>query len=217
MKENKKSAKRIIIYYLVLAAVLLAIAGATVGIVFAVKAANDKKLTIDNGNNQQQTPDEGNKDPDDANKPGDDDEKPTNSDYTFVAPTANVDVINSYTFYHNKTLNTYHLHTGMDFAGEQGTPVLAVLDGTVESVFRDDILDGTVVTIAHENGLKTTYGFIDANENLKAGDKVTRGQQIGTIAAPTGKEYKDGAHLHFEVIADGKSVDPEEYLDLSEK
>lgn len=219
MKENKKSVKRIIINYVVLAAILLAIIGATIGIVFAVKAANDRNLTIDN--QEQEQPDDGDNNPPAITTPDDGkddgDNTPTTTDYTFVTPVSDVDILTGYTFYKNNTLNCYYLHTGMDFAAEQGTPVYAVLDGIVESVTRDNVLDGTVVTILHENGLRTTYGFIDADEELAAGDKVTRGEQIGTIAAPTGREYKDGPHLHFEVISEGKSVDPEQYLDVADK
>ena len=58
---------------------------------------------------------------------------------------------------------------------------------------------------------------MEAAANLKAGDTVTRGQAIGTVAAATGAEYKDGAHLHFEVIEKGESVDPSSYLTLEEK
>ena len=40
---------------------------------------------------------------------------------------------------------------------------------------------------------------------------------IATVAEAAGNEYKDGAHLHFEVLKEGKNVDPAEYLTLEEK
>ena len=49
------------------------------------------------------------------------------------------------------------------------------------------------------------------------GDKVEKGEVIATVAEATGNEYKDGAHLHFEVRKDGKTVDPAEYLTMEEK
>jgi murein DD-endopeptidase MepM/ murein hydrolase activator NlpD len=61
------------------------------------------------------------------------------------------------------------------------------------------------------------YDYIEVREDLKVGDEVEKGEEIGTIAAPTGNEYKDGAHLHFEVWKDGKSVDPNTYFDGEEK
>ena len=52
---------------------------------------------------------------------------------------------------------------------------------------------------------------------MKVGDSVEKGQVIATVAEPTGNEYKDGAHLHFEITANGVQVDPTTYLTLEEK
>ena len=71
--------------------------------------------------------------------------------------------------------------------------------------------------IDHGDGVKTVYEFVEAKEGLKAGDRVERGDVIATVSAPTGNEYKDGAHLHFEVMENGTAVDPSEYLTLEEK
>ena len=130
---------------------------------------------------------------------------------------AQLDIINDYTFYYNKTLDCYHYHTGLDIAGEAGTEVLACVDGTVESITRDDVLDGGEIVIAHADGVKTTYRFVDVAEGLEAGDAVERGDVIGTIAQPVGSEYKEGAHLHFEVSKNGELADPNDYLDIAEK
>ena len=151
------------------------------------------------------------------NSDDDDDSDDVSSSYEFIAPVAQVDVINDYTFYHNTTLDCYHFHTGLDMSGEVGTEVMACLDGTVESITVGDVLDGTKVTLSHANGVKTCYYFIDAAETLKVGDTVSRGDVIGTIAQPAGSEYKDGAHLHFEVYKDGAVADPNDYLDIAEK
>ena len=76
---------------------------------------------------------------------------------------------------------------------------------------------GTRIVIDHGDGVKTVYEFVEAKEGLKAGDKVERGDEIATVAAATGNEYKDGAHLHFEVLESGEAVDPSGYLTLEEK
>ena len=135
----------------------------------------------------------------------------------FIAPVTNMDVVNDYTFYYNKTLDCYHYHTGLDMAAEAGTEVVACVDGTVESITVGDVLDGTKIVLSHADGVKTSYYFIDAAENLKVGDSVKRGDVIGTVAEPTGSEYKEGAHLHFEVEKNGSVVDPNEYLDIADK
>ncbi len=135
----------------------------------------------------------------------------------MVMPVQSVSVINDYGFYHNKTLNSYYEHTGLDFAAEVGTEVLAVESGTIESVYSGDLLLGTEIVVDHGNGLKSVYRFVTAADGLKAGDKVEKGDVIATIAEANGNEYKDGAHLHFEIMKDGKVVDPTTYLTLEEK
>lgn len=136
---------------------------------------------------------------------------------TMVMPVATVSVLNDYGFYHNKTLNIYHEHAGLDFSAEVGTEVVAVASGVVESVYTSDVLTGTEIVIDHGDGIKTTYRFVTEKEGLKAGDTVNKGDVIATVAEATGAEYKDGAHLHFEISKNGIVTDPAEYLTLEEK
>ena len=135
----------------------------------------------------------------------------------MVAPVETVAVLNDYGFYHNKTLNTYYEHAGIDFTAAAGTEVMAVEKGTIESIYKDDVLLGTEIVVDHGNGLKTVYRFVTEAEGLKVGDTVEKGEVIATVAEATGNEYKDGAHLHFEIMQDGKTVDPALRLPLEEK
>ena len=123
-------------------------------------------------------------------------------------------ILNGYGFYHNTTLNNYCEHKGIDFGAEVGTEVYAFEDGVVESIYKDDILLGTEIVIDHGNGLKTLYRFVEEVENIKVGDSVVRGQLIATVAEATGNEYKDGPHLHFEILENEQAVDPMKYLPL---
>lgn len=216
-QNNKDKKKKLLTYYLILGACLLLIAAVTVTVIFAVRNA-DNSFQIDGGNDSVIDGD----DDDDGDQPsdGDDDDQPSedvSSQYEFIAPVTNMDVVNDYTFYYNKTLDCYHYHTGLDMAAEAGTEVVACVDGTVESITVGDVLDGTKIVLSHADGVKTSYYFIDAAENLKVGDSVKRGDVIGTVAEPTGSEYKEGAHLHFEVEKNGSVVDPNEYLDIADK
>ncbi len=231
--NQKNSKKRLLTYYLILGACILLIAAVTVTVIFAVRA-NDDSFQIDNGGDDVIDSDDGTDDTDDTDDDADgdsddsidsdsdsddsgDDSEDVTSAYEFISPVASVNVINDYTFYYNKTLDCYHYHTGLDFAADAGTEVVACLDGTVESITVGDILDGTKIVLAHANGIKTTYYFIDAAEGLSVGDTVERGDVIGTIAEPVGSEYKEGAHLHFEITQDGELADPNDYLDIAEK
>jgi murein DD-endopeptidase MepM/ murein hydrolase activator NlpD len=135
----------------------------------------------------------------------------------MIAPLETVNVGNDYGFYYNQTLKVYHEHAGLDFTAAAGTNVLAVEKGVVESIYKDDLLLGTEIVIRHEDGLRSVYRFVTEAEGLKVGDSVEKGDVIATVAEATGDEYKDGAHLHFEVVKDGVSVDPMQYLTLEEK
>ena len=167
-------------------------------------------MTVDGGNDQ--TDDGGTDNPDDGGDATD-----TDGDTTFLIPVSEANALNSYGFYHNTTLDKYYLHTGIDFAGEAGDEVYAALDGTVESITTDPLLMGTTITLVHENGLKTVYTFVEAADGLEVGETVEKGDVIATVAEAMGQEYKDGAHLHFEVFLNGEAVDPETYLEISEK
>ncbi len=209
MSEQKKTPKRkLLIRYLILAACILLIAAVTVITVCAVNDWFKPQISIDSG------------DVNNPDKPGEPDEpnKPTDTDNSALHPVTTFDVIKDYDFHKDESLmGAWHFHEAVDLAGKVGDKVVACLDGTVESVTVDDKLDATVITIAHEGNIKTRYMFVTAREGLKKGDKVKRGEQIGTIAEATGSEYKQGPHLHFEVERNGKLINPAEFLDIADK
>ena len=211
--KNTKN-KKLLTYYLILGACILVIAAIAVAVTLSITLGGND-MTLDDGNDQTIDGDDDKDDEDDGDD--DDDVEDTTGDMTFLMPVEEVTAINRYGFYHNTTLDKYYLHTGIDFGGEAGSDVFAALDGTVESITTDPLLMGTTITLSHENGLKTVYTFVEAAEGLKAGDKVEKGDVIATVAEAMGQEYKDGAHLHFEVFLNGEAVDPEEYLDIDGK
>ena len=179
------------------------------------KTVEDPTLNAPQNSAQGNTPNE------DQTVNGDQDsvtnEPVVNTPEGMMMPVETVSIVNDYGFYHNKTLNNYYEHTGVDFSAEVGAEVLAVQDGVIESIYRDDILTGTEITVDHGDGVKTTYRFVTAREDLTVGAEVKRGECIATIAEATGEEYKDGAHLHFEVKKEGATIDPAEYLTFEEK
>lgn len=211
-QEQKPKNKKLLTYYLILGACILIIAAIAVAVTLSVTLGGDGMVLDD--------PDQTVDGDDDDNTDGDgddDDVEDTTGDTTFLMPVEEVNAVNSYGFYHNTTLDKYYLHTGIDFAGDVGDEVYAALDGTVESITSDPVLMGTTITLSHENGLKTTYTFVDAAEGLAVGDTVEKGDVIATVAEAMGQEYKDGAHLHFEVFLNDEAVDPETYLDIDSK
>ena len=99
------------------------------------------------------------------------------------------------------------VHTGLDFAGPVGTPILAAASGKVVSTGYEGAY-GNQVIIDHGDGYQTTYNHL-SGIGVSVGDKVSTGDQIGKRGS-TGNST--GAHLHFEVTKDGKFVDPEGWL-----
>ena len=98
---------------------------------------------------------------------------------------------------------TQKFHKGIDLAAPAGTPVVAALPGKVIAAGNEPGY-GNMVLVEHDGGLRTRYGHL-ASINVKAGDKVTSEDVLGKVGN-TGRST--GAHLHFEVIRDGESIDP---------
>jgi len=98
-------------------------------------------------------------------------------------------------------------HGGVDFAGPQGSAVMAVAAGVVTRSGRDGAY-GNTVEIDHGDGLVTRYSHNRENR-VAAGDLVKKGQIIATLGR-TGRA--SGAHVHFEVSRDGRSLDPAPYI-----
>jgi len=103
-------------------------------------------------------------------------------------------------------------HAGIDFAGKVGSPVVAVADGLVVAAETKNGY-GRTVEIRHGNGLVTRYAH---NQKLlvKEGDLVKQGQTIAKLGS-SGRST--GPHLHFEVLDDGKPVNPLKYVGLKKK
>ena len=103
----------------------------------------------------------------------------------------------------------------IDIKAKLGEPVVAVMDGVVKKVGTDvDNQKGKMVEIDHQNGFVTKYFNLDEKILVKTGDKVTKKQQIATVGNTTLNAYKEkyGDHLHFEVLKDGKKIDPSKYV-----
>lgn len=105
-------------------------------------------------------------------------------------------------------------HNGIDLVksggGASGTPVIASKSGTVEVVQRSNSGYGNMVLINHGNGYKTRYAhMISGSITVRVGEYVEAGQTIGKVGS-TGNST--GPHLHFEVIRNGETYDPKNYI-----
>src|SRR5207237_1320880 len=94
-------------------------------------------------------------------------------------------------------------HQGLDISTDKGQPVFATADGTVESAsYTGDY--GNFLVLRHGFGLMTRYGHLSGFA-VKPGTSVKRGQMIGYVGS-TGRST--GAHLHYEVLANGQLINP---------
>jgi murein DD-endopeptidase MepM/ murein hydrolase activator NlpD len=100
-------------------------------------------------------------------------------------------------------------HTGIDFAADRGTPVMAVNGGRV-ALLGEFFFPGRLVILDHGLGLYTLYFHLDTVA-VSDGERVERGQTIGTVGA-TGRAT--GPHLHFGAHMAGARIDPAALLNL---
>jgi murein DD-endopeptidase MepM/ murein hydrolase activator NlpD len=110
----------------------------------------------------------------------------------------------------SRTMRDWRTHSGIGIAAEPGTRVVAITDGIVEDIYQDELY-GWSVAIRHPDGLISIYRCLTEAITVSVGDLVQRGQVIGGIS---GEGYLmaagDVPHLHFELIRNGRHIDPAE-------
>jgi murein DD-endopeptidase MepM/ murein hydrolase activator NlpD len=99
-----------------------------------------------------------------------------------------------------------HFHSGVDLAAPAGTPVRTPADGTASA--GDGGPCGIHVTVIHGGGMATLYCHL-SEASVHSGQFVNAGDRIGSIGS-TGNST--GPHLHLEVHAQGRPVDPAAWL-----
>jgi len=98
-------------------------------------------------------------------------------------------------------------HQGLDISTEKGQPVYVTADGVVESAaYTGDY--GNLIIVKHGFGLTTRYGHLSGFA-VKTGARVRRGDVLGYVGS-TGRST--GSHLHYEILANGKLINPLQLL-----
>ncbi len=123
--------------------------------------------------------------------------KPVNGDIAAVFCVENL--------VYNKTLNIWQTHNGIDIVPKDNAEVKAALAGEVSEVVEDPSY-GNMVVMKHSNNIITKYAGM-AEVNVKAGDKVQKGDVIGTCGTPPFEAHM-GTHIHFEVWEGDNPIDP---------
>ena len=106
--------------------------------------------------------------------------------------------------------DTYMQNSGVLYKSKEAFDVVTILDGTVVDVKKDEVL-GNIVEIKHSNNLITTYEGL-STVNVKKDQLLKQGDVIGKSGKLNlGEEIENG--LLFEVISDGKYINPLTYLE----
>lgn len=121
----------------------------------------------------------------------------------FTNPIKEGNITSKFGYRVSPITNEYSLHSGLDIATRENTEIHSAYDGiVVKSEYHE--INGNYIVIKHSDTLKTTYNHCN-KLLIKEGEKVKKGDVIALVGA-TG--YATGNHLHFEVLLNGKYINP---------
>ena len=108
---------------------------------------------------------------------------------------------------YSETLQEWTTHTGIDIKADKTTVVKAAETGTIKSI-KNDPRYGLTIVIEHDGQYQTIYSNLLTSEFVVEGEKVEKGQAIGTVGNTAVFEIADEPHLHFEIWKDSLPIDP---------
>lgn len=112
---------------------------------------------------------------------------------------------------YSNTLQEWTTHSGIDIKADKTTVVKAAEAGTVKSI-KNDPRYGLTIVIEHDEHFQTVYSNLLTSEFVVEGEKVEKGQSIGTVGNTAVFEIADEPHLHFEILKDNIPEDPSIYI-----
>lgn len=126
---------------------------------------------------------------------------PSEEPITFIMP-LDGEITSSYGERVHPVFKTVKMHNGIDIDAEYGEKIKSSISGKVETI-AEDATNGKYLIISTKN-IKTIYAHcskivVDKNDRIKQGDIIA---EVGDTGLTT------GPHLHFEIVEDGKSIDP---------
>ena len=136
-------------------------------------------------------------------------EKETKKEWAFVKPVEG-ETVREYAkdnLIYSNTLQEWTTHTGIDIKADKTTIVKSAESGTVKSI-KNDPRYGLTIVIEHDEQYQTIYSNLLTSEFVVEGEKVEKGQAIGTVGNTAVFEIADEPHLHFEIWKDSLPVDP---------
>ncbi len=137
---------------------------------------------------------------------------------TYVSPMEKASIVKDFSnkeLQYNDTLKQWEIHKALDIVSDVSNNVYAIASGTITNVYTN-YLEGGVIEISHDNGIKSLYKSLDS-VSVKSGDYVKQGDVIASVSTSMARELNTGAHLHFEMFENDISVNPNNYIDFSNK
>lgn len=135
-----------------------------------------------------------------------------NQNYLANLPVRTGEITSKFGYRSDPFNNRVAFHAGMDFSGPQGTNIYAVASGIVSFAGVKNGY-GNVIEITHGDGYMTRYAHAQ-NLAAKVGDLVSKDEVIAYMGS-TGRST--GTHLHYEVLVNGKQIDPMSFVSLALK
>ena len=112
---------------------------------------------------------------------------------------------------YSNTLEEWTTHSGIDIKADKTTVVNSAEAGTVKSI-KNDPRYGLTIIVEHSGGDETVYSNLLTSEFVVEGEKVEKGQALGTVGNTAAFEIADEPHLHFEILKDSEAIDPSIYI-----
>ena len=107
---------------------------------------------------------------------------------------------------YNEILEDWRTHNGIDIACDKDAAIYASAEGYVSDIYSNSM--GKNVRIEHQNGYITIYSNLSDTIEITVGDKIEAGALIGKIGNSSLGDFTNEPHLHFEIIQNGKFIDP---------
>lgn len=139
--------------------------------------------------------------------------KETKKELSFIKP-VDGEIVREFAqdnLVYSETLKEWTTHAGMDIKADKTTVVKAAETGTVKSI-KNDPRYGLTIVIEHDDNFQSVYSNLLTSEFVVEGEKVEKGQSIGTVGNTAVFEIADESHLHFEIWKDSLPVDPSIYI-----
>ena len=112
---------------------------------------------------------------------------------------------------YSETLEEWVTHLGIDIKADKTTVVKSAEAGVIKTI-KNDPRYGLTVVIEHNEKYQTVYSNLLTSEFIVEGEKVEKGQSIGTVGNTAPFEIADEPHLHFEILENSIQIDPSSLL-----